>query len=185
MDDAVNALELPHVPLDHPDFNRDPLPFIRLARCTHPWLAASDFGYFVHGYHATKALTFMDGKLRPSFDEIFAFYDVDGTPWATFMREQLLGHTGARHNRIRKSVGDAFMPRAILAHRALIRRIVSSLLDEWAPLGAFDFTAFAANFPISVLCGLLGTEADDIPAMDALFDAIGRILARDAGDVLL
>jgi cytochrome P450 len=49
--------------------------------------------------------------------------------------------------------------------RPLMRNIISDLLDEWAPKGAFDFAEFAAYFPVAVICGLLGVPADAIPGI--------------------
>jgi cytochrome P450 len=41
--------------------------------------------------------------------------------------------------------------------------VITALLDEWAPKGAFDFAVFAADFPVAVICGLLGVSAATIP----------------------
>jgi cytochrome P450 len=46
-----------------------------------------------------------------------------------------------------------------------MRKVISELLDEWAPKGEFDFAEFAAYFPVAVMCGLLGVSADPIPAL--------------------
>jgi len=104
----VAELELARLPVDDPEFRKDPMPWIRAAREVHPWLATTDYGYFVHGYQAIKDIIYMDDKLRPSFEELVEYYGVQGTPWAKFQVEQLIGHTGDKHRRIRMSVGDAF-----------------------------------------------------------------------------
>src|SRR5690606_21762788 len=77
--------------------------------------------------------------------------------------EMLLNQWGAEHARLRNSVALAFTPRNVNRHRAQMRAIVSRLLDEWVPKGEFDFVDFATEFPIRVLCGLLGVPGDDIP----------------------
>jgi hypothetical protein len=50
-----------------------------------------------------------------------------------------------------------------------MRRVISDLLDEWAPTGKFDFADFASYFPITVFCGLLGVSPEIVPRIrDAL-----------------
>jgi cytochrome P450 len=39
-----------------------------------------------------------------------------------------------------------------------MRQVISRLLDEWAPKGAFDFEEFASHFPITVMCSLIGAS---------------------------
>ena len=46
-----------------------------------------------------------------------------------------------------------------------MQRVISQLLDEWVPRGAFDFAEFASYFPVTVMCGLLGVSAEPIPRM--------------------
>jgi cytochrome P450 len=175
----IAELELVRLPVDEQQFRRDPMPWIKQARAKHPWLATTDYGYFVHGYEAIKDLIYMDDKMKPSFDELVEYYGVKGTPWAKFQVEQILGHTGEKHKRIRMSVGDAFTPRNVNKHLDLIRRNATALLDEWAPKGKFDFTEFAAYYPVSVLCGLLGTTTEEIPNIRHALETQTRLTSMD------
>jgi cytochrome P450 len=43
-----------------------------------------------------------------------------------------------------------------------MRKVISGLLEEWAPRGEFDFAEFASYFPVAVMCGLLGVSAEPI-----------------------
>ena len=175
----IAELELVRLPVDEQQFRRDPMPWIKQAREQHPWLAITDYGYFVHGYEAIKDLVYMDDKLRPSYEELIEYYGVQGTPWAKFQVEQLIGHTGEKHRRIRTSVGDAFTPRNVNKHIDIIRRNAAELLDEWAPKGAFDFTEFAAYYPVSVLCALLGTTTEEIPSIRHALETQTRLTSMD------
>ncbi|RYE54226.1 MAG: cytochrome P450, partial [Rhizobiaceae bacterium] len=175
----IAELELVRLPVDEQQFRRDPMPWIREAREKHSWLATTDYGYFVHGYEAIKDLIYMDDKLRPSYEELIEYYGVQGTPWAKFQVEQLIGHTGEKHRRIRTSVGDAFTPRNVNKHLDIIRGNIAALLDEWAPKGAFDFTEFAAYYPVSVLCALLGTTTEEIPSIRHALETQTRLTSMD------
>jgi cytochrome P450 len=61
----------------------------------------------------------------------------------------------------------------------MIRDQANATLDEWVPKGKFDFVEFAATFPISVMCRLLGTTTDEIPRIRQTLEAQSRIGSRD------
>ncbi len=184
---SVSELTLPHLTVEAPGFNAAPMPHLDAARAAHPWLATCSFGYFVHGYQALKDLLLMDDHLHSSHDGVVQFYEADGTDWGRYMREMILGHTGPKHSRIRASVGDAFTPRNVNRQIALMRETVSTMLDEWAPKGRFDFAEFASYFPVAILCGLLGTTTDEIPRIRDTLEAQTRVYSMnmDLRDTLL
>ena len=167
----VTELDLPTLPVEQPEFCADPTPYVERARSVHPWLARFSAGYIVHGYHAVRDLVYMDDKLRTGLGDIVEFYEAQGTPWARFMEEMILSRSGAEHARLRASVAGAFTPRRAHEARPLMRAVITQLLDEWAPRGAFDFTQFAALFPVTVLCGLLGVPAEAIPRIRAAIES--------------
>jgi len=176
---ALNELDLPFLPAKSPEFVVDPMPFVDAARREHPWLARSEAGYIVHGYHAAQDLLLMDDKLRPALDGVIDAYGARGTPWGDFMEQMVLAKTGADHARIRASVAQAFTPRNINRYREQMREVVSGLLDEWAPRGAFDFAEFAAFFPVTVLCRVLGVSADAVPGIRHVLEVQGASFAMD------
>jgi cytochrome P450 len=83
-----------------------------------------------------------------------------GTGWGRFAEEQMLASAGERHVRLRGSISAAFGPGNVKRMRPVMRETVSALLDEWVPRGASDFTEFAANFPVRVMFGLIGTTPE-------------------------
>jgi cytochrome P450 len=172
-------MALPYLPVELAAFDADPFPLLAAARTEHPWLARFREGYFIHGYQAIKDLTSMDAVLRPSFDGVVDFYGARGTDWGRFMEENIIAISGARHVRIRNSIALAFTPRSINRYRGVMRGRISQLLDDWASQGAFDFAEFAAFFPISVLCGLLGTSTAELPRIHAALEAQGRVFSLD------
>ena len=74
----VSELDLAHLPVEDPAFWADPMPGIEAARRQHPWLAMTNFGYFIHGYQAMKDIMPLDKKLRPNFEELVDHYQAKG-----------------------------------------------------------------------------------------------------------
>lgn len=155
-------LDLPELPIDGAEFSADPMPFLEAARQRHPWLARFSKGYVVHGYEAAHQLLYMDEKMGPHFSGLVEYYRAEDTDWARFMRDQVATTYGPRHDRLRASVAAAFTPRRANVTRPMMRQVISTLLDEWAPKGAFDFADFASYFPITVMCGLLGVPSGPV-----------------------
>lgn len=162
---TITEMELPRLPVELPAFCADPMPYVEEARRQHPWLAKFSAGYIVHGYQAHKDLLIQDDNLQPGLGGIVEFYGLQGTHWARFMEEMVVGQSGPAHARLRASVAQAFTPRRANNARPLMRQVITELLDKWAPLGAFDFAEFAADFPVAVMCGLLGVSAVTIPSI--------------------
>ena len=151
-------LDLADLPIEGAEFAVDPMPFLAAARRRHPWLAKCSVGFFVTEYQAIKDIYYQDDKLRFPGDQIVELMGAQNTGWGRFTEEMMLSRSGPDHDRLRGSVAEAFTPRAVNRLRGQMRAVVSDLLDEWAPKGGFDFTEFAANFPIRVMFGLIGGD---------------------------
>jgi len=175
----ISEMSLPVLPVDNPKFFADPMPFVEEARRRHPWLARFSQGYVIHGYQALKDLAFMDDKLEMGLDGIVEYFDAQGTPWADFMHGMLNSTTGEDHKRLRDAIAPAFTPAAANRARPLMRQVISDLLDEWAPLGKFDFAEFASWFPVTVLCGVFGVSPEPVPRIRSSIEIHMRALALD------
>jgi cytochrome P450 len=160
---AVNELELPPLALDAPDFGDDPMPHFAAARSQHDWLASSSLGPVITEYSAIDEILRLDDKLKMSGGEIVDLMGARGTGWGDFAAEMMLARSGEDHARLRNSVSGAFGPGNVQRMRPVMRETVSALLDEWAPKGAFDFSQFAARFPVRVMFGLIGASPDRLP----------------------
>jgi cytochrome P450 len=177
--EQAGTMTLPYLPMEDPAFAADPMRFFESARREHPWLAKCSVGFVVHEYQAIREMTPMDDKMRPSMDSISEIMGAKGTAWGDFMDNLMLAKTGEEHTRIRNSVAISFTPRNINRYRALMREVVSRLLDEWAPLGAFDFADFAANFPITVMFGLIGASPSALPGIRKSLETQGLSVSLD------
>jgi cytochrome P450 len=172
-------LDLAHLAMEEPGFAENPWPHFAAARQRHPWLAKSSFGYVVHDYGAIKDLLSMDDKLGTGVDSILEVLGAKGTPWGRFEEESIMSRTGAEHKRLRDLLAPMFTPRNANRHRPLMREVVVRLLDEWAPKGAFDFEEFASNFPITVMCRLIGASPAAIPSLRSSLEALGLAFSMD------
>jgi cytochrome P450 len=164
---ALTESTVPTLPVELPEFAADPAPYLAAARRQHPWLARFSQGYVVHGYRAVADLLADDDNLHSGFGPVIDFYDARGTTWGRFMDEIIMARPGSgpEHKRLRGSINKAFTPRRANDARAMMRRIVSELLDEWAPRGQFDFAEFASFIPVAVVFGLLGVSTDVVPRL--------------------
>jgi cytochrome P450 len=74
----------------------------------------------------------------------------------------ILSIDGERHLRQRRLVAKAFTPRATARLQQLIVEIITELLDPHVPVGRCDVVCdVAEQFPIPVICALLGTPRYD------------------------
>jgi cytochrome P450 len=169
----ISDLKLPHLAMDEPGFGADPAVHFAQAREQHPWLATCAFGYVVHDYTAIRDLMWMDDKMHIAQQRLIDLMGARNTPWGRFQEENIFALSGAAHKRVRDIVAPAFTPRQANLNRGLMRKVISELLDRWAPKGAFDFEEFASQFPIAVMCSLVGAPLSAIPRLKSSMEAIG------------
>jgi cytochrome P450 len=86
---------------------------------------------------------------------------------------------GSEHHRLRGAVAAAFTPRHANRMRPVMRKTISRLLAEWAPKGAFDFAEFAAQFPVRVMCALIGASPDAVPSIKDALEVQGLSYSLD------
>ena len=176
---TVAELTLPYLPMDEASFAANPLPHFAAARAVHPWLSTCPFGLVVTQYDAMRDVLQLDRYLEGAYRSVVDIMEARDTSWGRFQLESLLAQTGDAHQRIRKALAPAFTPQQANRHRALMKRVIAEQLDEWVPRGAFDFEDFAANFPITVFCGLVGASPSVIPELRSSLEAFGLSLSMD------
>lgn len=179
MPTPIAELDLMELPIEDRAFGADPEPWFAQARQRHPWLAKFTHGYLVHGHREIRDLIQMDDRLHIATDDVVEIMGASNTPWGDFMKALLISRHGEDHRRMRDALKPFFKPRRIAEHVSLIQEVVSTLLDEWAPKGEFDFTEFASNFPIAVMFGLIGADLADLPKMKWALEAQGLSYSLD------
>ena len=101
----------------------------------------------------------------------------------------ILSIDGERHHRQRRLVAKAFTPRATARLQQLIVEIITELLDAHVPVGRCDVVCdVAEQFPIPVICALLGTPSHDWQLFSDWVTDIKKIfdwnLAADQASIL-
>jgi cytochrome P450 len=101
----------------------------------------------------------------------------------------ILSIDGERHHRQRRLVAKAFTPRAAARLQQLIVEIITELLDPHVPVGRCDVVCdVAEQFPIPVICALLGTPRHDWQLFSDWVTDIKKIfdwnLAADEASIL-
>jgi len=169
----ISELDLPYLAMEEPWFAADPGPQFVAAREKHSWLANSSLGPVVTNYQAVRDLMAMDSSIGMAFDGIVEMMGAEGTFWGRFQRSHILSKSGMDHKRMRDLLAPAFTPRRANQHRELMREVIAELLEEWVPMGAFDFEEFASHFPIRVMCRLVGAPTEAIPALRSSLETMG------------
>jgi cytochrome P450 len=91
-----------------------------------------------------------------------------------FMGELLVAMDGAEHRQYRNLVAKAFRASQLEQwDNALIRPVISSLLDAITPLGRADLVAsVTAKYPVQVICGIVGVPLEDASQFHAWAESI-------------
>lgn len=171
---SVTEMDLFFLPIGEQFFANDPDPHMLAARQAHPWLAKSDYGVLITEREAVDEVLRMDDKLKTPAGHIVEIMGGEGTNWERFEYECLIARDGETHDRIRSAVSAAFSPKAVKSYSDDIRRVISDLLDEWAPRQEFDFEAFASRFPVAVMFGLLGIPRERIEDVKHWLEIFGQ-----------
>lgn len=178
-DTLISDLDLVELPIEEAAFAADPNPDLARARKKHKWLARFSHGYIVHSYQATRDLLSRDNELHIAIDAVVEIMGAQNSPWGGFMRDMIIGMRGADHQRVRGAIEPYFKPRSVVRQTNRIREVISRLLDEWEPRGAFDFAAFAAKFPVTVMFSLIGGDPADLPRIQHALEVQGLSFSMD------
>lgn len=180
---TLAELDLPHLPVEEASFAADPVRYFREAKKQHPWIAASDIGYWVYDYQAIRDLLAQDDSLRPAYDGIVEILGAHGTPWGRFTEQQLISLPSEQHAMLRTTFAKKFTPRYANQLRPTMKATIKRMLDEWAPKGRFDFEEFASNFPITVMFTLVGAPVEEIAGIRSSLETLGLAFSMDKNRV--
>jgi cytochrome P450 len=126
-----------------------------------------------------KDILWLDDKMVPAQQMIAKIMGGEGTTWGRMVQNGIASISGEAHTRLRNILAPLFTPRQANLNREVMREVMSRLLDVWAPKGAFNFEEFISNFPIGVVCAMIGAPAEEIPRLRSSLETLGLQFAMD------
>jgi cytochrome P450 len=98
-----------------------------------------------------------------------------------FSRGNIVNMDPPRHREIRTLVNQVFTPRVVAGLEPRITEVTTALLDEVAHRETFDLVdVLAYPLPVTVIAGLLGVPALDMPLFRRWADGLFSVQATDA-----
>ena len=167
----LTELEMPHLDVFSPEFLRDP--HSRYARALkESWIAGFDGGYILLDQQSMRDFLADTERLRQPYDNIVAQWDAADRPWGEFQLDHPISMNGDDHKRVRGLVQPAFVPREADRHRPLMRQRFNDLIDPIAGIGRCDFAKIACQYPVTIICKLLGVPLEDISSIERYLTAL-------------
>jgi cytochrome P450 len=151
------------------------LPTINYAEAQHPDEAhaiireAREKAPIAIGPYGPELLTYdlvhtalRDPRFRVPQGMFLAAQGITSGPLWDRLAVNILSLDGEEHHRLRRLVSKGFTPKATARMRTTIVDIITGLVDRHSATGRCDVvTDIARQFPIPVICGLLGAPPED------------------------
>jgi cytochrome P450 len=139
------------------------------------------------GPHGPEVLTYelvrsvlRDPRFRVPQGMFLASQGITSGPLWERVATSLISLDGAEHHRLRRLVSKAFTPRATARLRTTIIEVITELVDRHAATGRCDVvTDIARQYPIPIICALLGAPAKDWELFSDWTDDIFKVFSWD------
>lgn len=139
------------------------------------------------GPHGPEVLTYelvrsvlRDQRFRVPQGMFLASQGITSGPLWERVATSLISLDGAEHHRLRRLVSKAFTPRATERLRTTIVDVITELVDRYSPAGRCDVvTDIARQYPIPIICALLGAPAEDWELFSDWTDDIFKVFSWD------
>lgn len=181
------ATDLPTIAYDHAAGPDEAHALIRQARRQGP-VAMGPHGPEVLSYELVRTVLRDDRFAMPKGLTLAVQGITSGELWDLSLKG-LLSLDGEAHRRQRRLVSKAFTPRAAERLRTTCTDIIGELIDSHANNGRCDVvTDVARQYPIPVICALLGTPREDWHLFSAwaddIFKAFDWNVVNDEPDIM-
>lgn len=169
---------LPEIDINEQAFLRDPHTIYAEAR-KQSRIARFASGYILLDYEDMKSVL-TDSRCRTPNRDITKIAGVEkGSPFERWNDHFLFALDGLPHDRLRKIVAPAFTPRAANRFRPFMRQTMHDILDQVAGQTECDFTQLAAQYPITVMCHILGVDSADIERFEEWLIVLANLFTLD------
>jgi cytochrome P450 len=179
--------ELPAIAYEHARTPEEAHELIRQAQRQGP-IAMGPHGPEVLTYELVRTVLRDDRFAMPKGMALAAQGITSGELWDISLKG-LLGLDGAEHHRQRRLVSKAFTPKAAERLRTTCTDVIAELVDNHANTGRCDVVAdIARQYPIPIICAMLGTPPDDWHLFSDWADDVFKIfdwnVVTDEPDIL-
>lgn len=173
-----SEMRLPEIDINDPAFLRDPHTIYAEAR-KQSRIARFAGGYILLDYEDMKSIL-TDLRCRTPNRDITKIAGVEkGSPFERWNDHFLFALDGLPHDRLRKIVAPAFTPRAANRFRPFMRQTMHDILDQVAGQTECDFTQLAAQYPITIMCHILGVDSADIERFEEWLIVLANLFTLD------
>ncbi|GAB1812145.1 cytochrome P450 [Mycobacterium sp. MUNTM1] len=140
------------------------------------------------GSHGPELLTYelvrtvlRDPRFRVPQGMFLAFQGITSGPLWERVATNLISLDGAEHRRLRRLVSKAFTPRATARLRSTIVEVITELVHRHTATGRCEVvTDIARQYPIPIICALLGAPAEDWKLFSDWTDDIFKAFSWEA-----
>jgi cytochrome P450 len=179
--------ELPTIAYEHAQGPDEAHALIRQAHRQGP-IAMGPHGPEVLAYDLVRTVLRDDRFAMPKGGALPAQGITSGELWEIVIKG-LLSLDGPAHHRQRRLVSKAFTPKAAGRLRTTCADIIAELVYQQAGTGQCDAVAdIAREYPIPIICALLGTPREDWHLFSAWADDIFKVfdwnVVNDAPDIV-
>lgn len=172
--------EAPYVDIFDPGFQADPASVIAPLR-EQTGIARTILGAIVIRRNLLEQML-TDRRLVSGAMQTVKLQGLTDGPQFELFQSSLLVMEGEPHHRVRRLVSRAFTPRAVAPHQPVLRDILRSLLEPVMARGTCEFmTEIADQYPIRVMCHLLGVPGEDHASFAAWNKAVTWLLSLELG----
>ena len=170
----LTEMKLPEVDIYSKEYLDDPHGLTARLR-KESWIVKYNHGYMPLDLESMKYFLASD-QCRPANRDITKLLGMEeNTSFARFNNHFMQALEGEAHTKMRRAVNKAFTPKATNLQRGLMRETLHEVLDEFGGSGECDFVELAINYPITVMCRMLGVHTDDIPKFEAWLESMAYL----------
>lgn len=175
----VFAAGLPVIDYQHAQHPDEAHTIIRAAREQAP-IAIGPHGPEILSYELVRTVL-RDPRFRVPQGMFLAAQGItSGTLWDR-LAASLISLDGAEHHRLRRLVAKAFTPRSTARLRSTIVEVITELVDRHSADGRCEVVSdIARQYPIPIICALLGAPRQDWELFSDWADDIFKVFSWDA-----
>ena len=167
---------LPEIDYEHCQSPDEAHEIISEARRQAP-LAIGPHGPEVLTYELVRSVL-RDARFRMPKGMFLASQGITSGPLWERVATSLISLDGAEHHRLRRLVSKAFTPRATERLRTTIVDVITEHVDRHTATGRCEVvTDIARQYPIPIICALLGAPAEDWELFSAWTDDIFKVFS--------